>query len=85
MALPKMTNTFWLGANIIFDLETGKTTRVLMFVWRAEDASVFATKQEAQDYLAFVQRRATDIKWFLDAPTTQRPHGFLIRGEQTKP
>jgi hypothetical protein len=80
-----MTSTFWLGANIIFDLETGKTTRVVMLVWRVEDASVFATEREGLNYLSFVRTRSTDIEWFLDGPTPKRPLGYVLRGVQTKP
>ena len=77
------TNTFWIGANIIFDIGTGKTTNVLMLVNRKEDASVFATRDDADKYLLFVQNRAPRIVWTIEPPTPQRPQGFLIRGEQT--
>ncbi len=83
-----MTNTFWIGANIIFEIQTGKTTPVLMLVNRLDDASVFATEQEAQTYLSFVRGRTPNIQWYVDPPVTQLPFitqrsGFVIRGVQT--
>jgi hypothetical protein len=86
-----MTNTFWIAANIIFELGTGKTTPVLMLVNRLDDASFFATEHEAQTYLSFVQTRAPNIQWFIDPPISPRPpifqtqQGFVIRGVQTTP
>jgi hypothetical protein len=77
-----MTNTLWIAANIIFDLETGKTTQVLMLVNREVDATIFQEK-EATTYFSFVQRRAQSVQWFLDKPTPQRPQGYVIRGVQT--
>jgi hypothetical protein len=83
-----MTNTFWIGANIIFEIPTGKTTPVLMLVNHIDDASVFATEDEAQTYLSFIRNRTKDIQWSIDPPEaqrttiTQRP-GFVIRGVQT--
>ncbi len=79
----KMQNVFWIAANIIFELGTGKTTDVLMLVNRAEDATVFATEGEAHTYLSFVQSRAPRIQWSIETPTPQRPQGYLIRGIQT--
>src|SRR5216683_3287666 len=35
------TNTFWIGANLQFDLDTGHTRRVLQLVFRQEDATTF--------------------------------------------
>ena len=76
-----MKNTFWIGANIIFDLETGATRQVLMLVNREFDATSFEEK-EANTILAFVKQRAAHITWSLDKPTAQRPQGYLIRGVQ---
>ena len=53
-----MTNTFWVAANIIFDLRTGATTQVLMLVNRESDATIFETENEAQTYLSFNIPRA---------------------------
>lgn len=77
------TNVFWVAANILFDMNTGKRTDVLMLVSRETDATIFNTEQEATGYLAFIQHRAQHIQWFLDAPTPQRPLGWVIRGVQT--
>ena len=78
-----MTNTFWIAANIIFDMRSGQTSQVLMLVNRPDDAAVFQTKEEAEKYLLFVQLRAQHIAWTLEQPTPQRPLGYLIRGVQT--
>jgi len=78
-----MTNTFWIAANIIFDLGTGATRQVLMLVNRDSDATIFLTEIEAKGYFSFVKNRATHIEWFLDSPTPQRPKGWVIRGVQT--
>lgn len=53
-------NAFWIAANVMFDLETGEMKQILLLVNRAEDATVF-TLDDAQNYLAFVSRRATNI------------------------
>lgn len=79
--MPLYESTFWAAVNIIFDLDTGKTSNVMMLVNHVEDATVFNNLQEANTYLSFVQRRATKIQWHLDSPTPQRP-GFRIRGVQ---
>lgn len=75
-----MTNTLWIAANIIFDLETGKTTQVLMLVNREEDATVFSQK-DADTYLYFVGNRAKNIKWSLEK-SKERPNMLVIRGVQ---
>jgi hypothetical protein len=79
----QMTNVFWIAANIIIELGTGKTTDVLMLVNRVDDATVFETLNEAETYLNFVQNRMPRIKWVIESPTSQRPHGYLLRGVQT--
>ncbi|MGA2904210.1 MAG: hypothetical protein ABSD98_10290 [Candidatus Korobacteraceae bacterium] len=79
----RMKNTFWIAANIIFEMATGKTSEVLMLVSRESDATVFATEREAETFLRFVEVRAQTIRWFLDPPTPQRPN-YVIRGEQTR-
>jgi hypothetical protein len=75
-----MTNTFWVAANILFDLETGKKTEVLLLVNREGDASYF-TRGEAETFKGFVERRATNINWYID-PTNQRTGRFVVRGVQ---
>ena len=88
--LKEMMNTFWIAANIIFDLSTGTTKQVLMLVNRADDATVFSSEKEAETYLNFVQVRAPNIRWVIEIPTPliatpmpQKPQGYLIRGVQT--
>ena len=78
-----MTNTFWIAANVIFDLGTGHTSQVLMLVNRESDATFFDTEAEARTYLEFVHRRAKHIEWHLEGPTPQRP-SYVIRGEQQR-
>jgi hypothetical protein len=74
-------NNLWIAANIIFDLETGKTTQVLMFVTRESDASYFK-KEDAEAYLQFVKQRAPkDIQWSVNQ-TNQRTGMFVIQGVQ---
>jgi len=68
-----MRNTFWIAANIIFDLKNGDSRQVLMLVNTVEAASIFTTQREALTALSFVQARATNIQWFLDA----RAHHYL--------
>jgi len=80
-----MTNTFWIAANIIFDLGTGKTSEVFMLVNTERDATIFTTQTEAETALSFVQRRVTRIQWFLDPPIPQRPQGWVVRGVQQTP
>lgn len=77
-----MTNTFWIAANIIFDLTNGDTRQVFMLVNTVEAASIFTTHQEALTAFSFVQARAQNIQWFLDPPIPQRPQGWTIRGVQ---
>jgi hypothetical protein len=46
------TNTFYIAANIIFDLATGETRNVLMLVNKPQDASIFSAT-DAQNYKNF--------------------------------
>lgn len=80
--MPIVVNQFWIAANIIFDLATGKTSSVLMLVNRPTDATIFASEPDAQNYFSFVSMRAQNIQWFLEGPTPQRPQGWVIRGQQ---
>lgn len=74
-------NNLFVAANIIFDLETGKSTQVLMFVTREGDATYFS-KEDADLYLGFVKVRAPkDIKWDIHQ-TNQRPGKYIIQGVQ---
>lgn len=75
-----MTNTFWVGANIMFDLGTGKTTQVLLLVNREDDATTFKS-EDARTYLSFVQHRAEHIKWSLEK-SKERPGMYVIKGLQ---
>jgi hypothetical protein len=83
MVSKEMTHTFWIAANIIFEVGTGQTKDVLMLVNRIDDATIFSTEHEATNYLNFIQVRAPRIIWVIDAPTRRRPQGYLIRGVQT--
>jgi hypothetical protein len=76
----EMTNTLWVAANIMFDLETGKTTQVLLLSPRESDATTFK-EDDAKLYLEFVQRRAPLIKFGLWS-SVERPGLFVIRGIQ---
>jgi hypothetical protein len=75
-----MTNTFWVSGNIIFDLETGKKTEVLMLVSAEDDASTF-NDRDADGYLDFVKRRTRSIAWTKE-PSNERPGMFVIKGVQ---
>jgi len=75
-----ITNTFWIGANILFDLETGRTSQVMLLVNREDDATTFK-EEDARSYLAFVKRRAADIQWSL-ARSKTRPDMYVIKGVQ---
>jgi hypothetical protein len=76
--------TFWIGANILFDPQTGATNQVLLLVYREQDASVF-TEQDASAFLNFVTVRAErispGIKWSLVQSQTV-PQRWVIKGEQ---
>ncbi len=78
-----MTNTFWIAANIIFDLGTGEKKEILTLVNHEIDATFFK-KVDADNYKAFVERRAINITWSVD-PTNLRGRGdlFVIRGVQS--
>lgn len=82
---PTMTHTnhFWIAANIIFDLATGATSRVLMLVNNENEATVFNSPLDAQNYLVFVERRAADIQWVVEGPGGLGRQGWIIRGVQT--
>jgi hypothetical protein len=88
------TNTFYIAANIIFDLATGEAKQVLMLVNKAEDASTF-NSEDAQNNLNFVRQRARGIIWSIDqlSPDPTRVFGgplfsleqsprFIIKGVQ---
>jgi hypothetical protein len=78
-------NTFWIAANIMFDLETGKTKQILLLVNRQEDATFF-NSEVAQNYLNFVKQRAGGIVWViepLDMPVLPiEQQRFVIKGVQ---
>jgi hypothetical protein len=84
------TNTFYIAANIIFDLATGETKNVLMLVNKPEQASIFSA-EDAQKYVNFVKARASTIIWspeqltsrnaFADVLGSNSPR-FIIKGVQ---
>ena len=87
-----MANTYYIAANIIFDLATGETRQVLMLVNKPEDASVF-TAVDADTYLKFVQVRAQKIIFTAErvSPMTpglfphvmkMSPDSWIIKGVQ---
>ena len=84
MANPPMTNVFWIGANVLFDLQTGEAKQVLQFVFREEDATTL-TETSAKAYLSFVESRAeryvSNITWHME-PSTIRRGLFIIKGVQ---
>jgi hypothetical protein len=77
-------NTFYIGANILFDLETGKTSQILLLA-TSESSATYFTKTDAENYLAFVvpraERFAKNIKWTVEE-TNQRTGMYVIRGVQ---
>jgi hypothetical protein len=78
-------NTFWIAANVMFDLGTGEKKEILLLVNKVEDATVF-TMQDAQNYLTFVSKRADNIYWSMEQLTTghnlNRLGRFVIKGVQ---
>jgi hypothetical protein len=85
--LAQNTNTFYIAANIIFDLATGETKNVLMLVNKSEDASIFSAT-DAQNYVNFVKPRAPKIIWSVEqlAPRSASDMlggtRFIIKGVQ---
>jgi hypothetical protein len=76
-------NVLWIGGNIFFDLQTGESKQVLLFVHREEDAAAF-TKKDADSYVAFVKEKAAKFgtfTWFIDK--SRKPGFFVIRGHQS--
>jgi hypothetical protein len=81
---PEMTNTFWIGANISVDVQTGAATQVLQLVFREEDATTWK-EETAREYLSFWRRSAdrfgSNIEWMIEPSSTRR--GFwVIKGVQ---
>ena len=80
-------NIFWISATLTFDLQTGATNQILIFVHREEDASTF-TSADASAYHAFIKIRAEryskDIEWSID-PSKSRPDRWVIKGVQDAP
>jgi hypothetical protein len=77
-------NTFWVAANVMFDLGTGETKQILLLVNKVEDATVF-TSQDAANYLNFVAVRAQNIIWTIEplkTPAFRRVERFVIKGVQ---
>lgn len=84
-------NTFWIAANVLFDLGTGKKSEVLMLVNKVEDATLF-TEHDAQNYLNFVSTRASNIQWTIESLQPQNvlrmralgefPRQYVIKGVQ---
>jgi len=77
-----MTNTFWIAANITFDLKTGETKEILTLVNHEIDATFFK-KNDADTYYTFVTMRAPkNIVWSIDPTNLRGPNLFVIRGVQ---
>ncbi len=78
-----MTNTFWVAANILFDLGTGEKKEVLMLVNHEADATFFK-KADVDTYKAFVERRAANIVWAVEPTNLRGRIGeyFVIKGMQ---
>jgi hypothetical protein len=78
-------NTFWVAANVMFDLGTGEKKEILLLVNKVEDATIF-TEQDAQRYVQFVAVRASNIAWSVERLTSghnlQRIGRFVIKGVQ---
>jgi len=75
-----MKNELWLGANILFDFETGKTTQVGLLVTHEDDATTFK-HEDVPTYFDFVRRRAQNIEWSVQ-PSKYRPGIYVIKGVQ---
>lgn len=81
------TNTFWIAANIIFELGTGQTKEVLMLVNRVEDATVF-TELDASNYYVFVTTRSKGISWSIEpamSPPGMSPLSALLAAANPHP
>jgi hypothetical protein len=68
MSIPNPTpiaNTYYIAANIIFDVTTGETKQVLMLVNKPEDATIFAYGA-AENYANFIRVRAQKIVWSVE-------------------
>jgi hypothetical protein len=76
-----MTNTFWIAGNILFDLNTGKKTDVLMLVNHEVEASFFK-RVDADAYRDFVAARAPNITWIVEATNLRGSGMFVIKGVQ---
>jgi hypothetical protein len=71
-------NTFYIAANIIFDLGTGESKQVLMLVNKVADASIF-NAEDAQNYVNFVKVRAPKIIWSIEPLNPPQPHLPFLR------
>jgi hypothetical protein len=78
------TNTFYIAANIIFDLATGEAKNVLMLVNKPEQASIFSAT-EAQTYKNFVGARASKIIWSVEQVLSQQVTGYGLPRLQPEP
>lgn len=78
-----MVNTFWIAANIIFDLKTGETKDVLTLVNHEIDATFFR-REDADLYYSFVTGRTAqkNIQWTIDSSNLRGQGWFVIRGVQ---
>jgi hypothetical protein len=76
-----MTNTFWIAANITFDLGTGEKKEILMLVNHEIDAT-FLRRKDADAYFQFVATRATNIVWSVEPTNLRGAEWFVIRGVQ---
>lgn len=76
-----MTNTFWIAANITFDLKTGDTRDILTLVNHEIDATAF-NRADAELYYSFVTVRAQKIIWSIEETNLRGKGWFVIRGVQ---
>ena len=88
MATAANVNTFWIAANIMFDINAGEKREILLLANKVKDATPF-THDDAAKYCAFVKVREPNIVWSVEPyPTSdafrRRPYGsggrFVIKG-----
>lgn len=78
-----MTNNLWIGANLLFEAQTGKTTQVFQFVFREEDATALSriAAENVQQFVSVRSAPFAKISWSIEPSSTRRGF-FVVKGLQ---
>jgi hypothetical protein len=81
--MPTVTNTLWIAANVLLDIQTGEKKEVLMFVNHEIEATFFK-EADANLYKDFAAKRIPTMTFKVESTNLRGPNLFVIRGVQVQ-